>query len=1207
MERKLAAVLCADAVGYSRLTDADEVGTHRLLRARLQDLMATIERFGGRIVHTAGDAVLAEFASVVAATEAAVDAQRRLGETNSGLSAEHRLDFRIGLNLGDIMVDGVEIYGTGVNVAARLETLADPGGICVSQSVLDLVGGQLPLSFEDRGEQKVKNIAKPVRAFRICLEERRRAPLVLKLLGELEVSHEGRRIELPHSRKTRALLAYLVVTGKSHRRERLISLLWDIPDDPKGALRWSLSKLRKVVDGSAATRIIADRESVSFAAVDADIDVLEIRQRLAVPPETFSTGELTELAAAFRGEFLEGLELPECNDFQAWLVAQREEMRRHHAEVLTTLAARLRTEPDRALPYARSLVQIDPYDEATHVRLINLLAEAGRDREGKEAYRAGRRLLAEAGAPSAALERAQAVFDRGGHPPHVETVLEAEAVPQEGTIDKTSGVETTEAQPALTGRSEECARLKAAVEAVSAQHRQRIVLLTGEPGVGKSRLLFELKALIRRGGGTILDGCAYEAESGQPFGPWIDALRRVSASSIGRELGASLAPLLPEFSRGAEAEVSRTRLFGAVVELIAARAHSAPPVLIVIDDLHWCDEATASLIHYVARMSRHRPVLIALAARDSELPDNQPVQGLVRGLRHDVGLEEIGLARLSREDTVALARQLRGDIDPERVFEASGGNPLFTIELARTPSSRAEDLPSSLTTLVSDRVSRLPPLAVEVLRWASVLGQSCRVDMLANLASLDGSEFMSALETLERYALLAADRSGRSGVPVYEFTHAMVRRVIYGDISEPRRRLMHHRAAEALEQLKASDEAVVTAIAFHASLAGEPSMAARACLAAGRRCVRFFASGEAEAFARRGLRHAEQLSDPERVRLQIELHEVSIAARRPGDVEEVARLLEGLAEHALDCGAVEHARRGFNLVGFLRWESGDWNAAERLNTRAEQLGKVADEIERVVANADVAHCLTLLERDLGRAEALLLEARAMSERTGTEPYTIPDGMGLLRLYQGRSKEAGEAFDRARTLARRDGDRLGEFQALEHRIMLEVLNGRYAEAEPLCDALVVIGNKLREGSEIPVARVLSCLCAYSRDSETVHADLETALQGLRVADAKHRLAFALTRAAEIDLQGGRSDMARRRAEEALVAATTVGRRSEIVFARVALARVAAALEDAAALEAHLAALNEIAGSGTPAHAVGAAERAASELAGGIPDVAALVGE
>ncbi len=170
MERKLTAILCADVFGYSRLMGENEEATLSALSSYRKLIDSLIEQHRGRFVNSAGDSVLAEFASVVNAVQCAVEIQTTLKTENANLPSERRMEFRIGVNIGDVMVDGEQIYGDGVNVAARLESLADPGGICISRTVHENIRNKLPLNYEDFGEQAVKNIADPVRVFRVLSE-----------------------------------------------------------------------------------------------------------------------------------------------------------------------------------------------------------------------------------------------------------------------------------------------------------------------------------------------------------------------------------------------------------------------------------------------------------------------------------------------------------------------------------------------------------------------------------------------------------------------------------------------------------------------------------------------------------------------------------------------------------------------------------------------------------------------------------------------------------------------------------------------------------------------------------------------------------------------------------------------------------------------------------------------------------------------------
>ncbi len=167
--RKLTAIHYADVAGYSRLTGEDEVGTHKQLSDGLDLISGAIKAKGGNVVHYAGDAVLADFGSVVAAVDCAVSIQRQLAESNTQVADDKRLQFRIGVNLGEVIVDRGDIYGDGVNIAARLEGLAEPGGICISGRVHQQVENKLDVGYEYLGEREVKNIKRPVRVYFLAI------------------------------------------------------------------------------------------------------------------------------------------------------------------------------------------------------------------------------------------------------------------------------------------------------------------------------------------------------------------------------------------------------------------------------------------------------------------------------------------------------------------------------------------------------------------------------------------------------------------------------------------------------------------------------------------------------------------------------------------------------------------------------------------------------------------------------------------------------------------------------------------------------------------------------------------------------------------------------------------------------------------------------------------------------------------------------
>jgi len=179
-KRKLSAILSADVEGYSRLMGEDELATVRTLETYRAAMASLISEFRGRVVDSPGDNILAEFANVVDAVEAAVEIQNKLKEKNADLPENRRMVFRIGINLGDVIQEGERIYGDGVNVAARIEGLAEPGGVCISGTTFDQIGKKLPLGYKYTGKQAVKNIEKPVRIYRVLTEHE----AVGKIIGE---------------------------------------------------------------------------------------------------------------------------------------------------------------------------------------------------------------------------------------------------------------------------------------------------------------------------------------------------------------------------------------------------------------------------------------------------------------------------------------------------------------------------------------------------------------------------------------------------------------------------------------------------------------------------------------------------------------------------------------------------------------------------------------------------------------------------------------------------------------------------------------------------------------------------------------------------------------------------------------------------------------------------------------------------------------
>lgn len=965
------------------------------------------------------------------------------------------------------------------------------------------------------------------------------AGLELQFLGDFAVHRDGVEQPLPPSRKTRALLAYLCLQPRRFRREQLSALLWDAPDDPLGSLRWSLSKLRRLVDEPARERLVADRTTVAMDSAGVAVDVLELRALAREGLAHAETPVLEQAAARHRGSFLEGLEFTSFHDFHAWCMAEREQALHDRAAVLAELLKRLADEPARALPHARALVGLFPYEEAHRAVLIRLLNAAHQAAEAEEQYQLGLRMLKEAG-----VETSGALLAARRKPRIDAPALRAPAA----APDFTAAV----VDRRLVGREAEMAQIEQALRDVEQGPRAAVVLLVGAPGIGKSRVLEATLALARARGAFVLQASAYESDVIRPFAFWTDALRQQGAARHDAVF------------RGAAAN-DRDSLFAQLSQLVADEA-AQRPVVLLLDDAQWCDESSAAALLYVARMNRGRPVLAVLAARDAELRDSLPLQQVRRGLARDGLLQEITLGPLPEADLARLIELQVPGADGQRLSADGGGNPLLALELAR--AERAGSAAGPLDALVRDRLALHCGTGVDVLRWAAVLSPRIEFGLLASVSGIDTTEVAAGLDLAERHGML---RSGERGL---HFAHDLIARAIYTDISPLRRQVMHRRIAEHLERDTAQDLARAADLAHHATQSAEPALAARALVAAGRLSLRFFANDEAAAIARRGLQLAASLRDAERIAVEIDLHDILLAARPldPAAADEYTRL----AERALDHGALAHARLGYHMAATVRWAQGHWSAAREQTLQAVRAVRGGQEDAQIVGMAETAKCLAMIERDVPQADAMLAEASVLAARKGFSHHAIAAGLGMLRFHGNRLDEAADFFDEARTMCKAAGDRLAEYQATEYLVMLHLQRGRLDDARARSGDLLALGDKLREGSEEPFARAMAGLCDYTIDDDAQR--LDAALADLRLADAKHRLAYVLTRAALLDCERGRAAAAKRRATEALGYARLLERPTEMLLANAVLSRDCAREGDRRGAKDHFGEVRRLAGQG-----------------------------
>ena len=449
----------------------------------------------------------------------------------------------------------------------------------------------------------------------------------------------------------------------------------------------------------------------------------------------------------------------------------------------------------------------------------------------------------------------------------------------------------------------------------------------------------------------------------------------------------------------------------------------------------------------------------------------------------------------------------------------------------------------SLAELVEERMARFDENTRSVLHWAAVLTPRINIQCLERVSGWERTAIDDALELAEQQGILHPGERG------FRFAHELVRRSVYDAISPSRRRSMHRRVAELLEQDASVDLDLAVDLSHHARLSGDPYLAGKSMVSAGRLCLRFYANDDALALYREGMNFAAQLNDAQRVCLTLELGEIRMNAAPMEDWQAAVDEFVDLAEQAMDHGSRSHARLGYQIASYLRWAHDEIQGAKRFSLQAERVSRGGSDEAQVMGLAEAAKCLAMLERDLSRAEAMVMEARALAGRIGFECAAVPMSLGILRYLGDQFDEAVEMLEDARALSKAQGDRLTEYMANEYLTIVEMERRDCSAAHRHASALVEIGENLREGSERPFAECLRLLCHYGLTGED--GGLESAMEVLRLADAKQRLSFVLNRAAIQYLEHQRLDCARAAAREALDLAQTMERPSEVLQALVSL--------------------------------------------------------
>ncbi len=830
----------------------------------------------------------------------------------------------------------------------------------------------------------------------------------IRLCGPVEVRAADRELSgrLP-GRQGRLLLAYLAVhRDRPCTRGELIDALWpdEPPARPDAALSALLSKLRRVLGEGA----LAGRSEVQLT-LDGPVrlDVEEAAAAARRAEAALHDAAWTEAGAAARAvlgvcaaDLLPGSDGP-------WLREQRGALAGLRVRALEALAAASLEggELGEALAAARAAVATAPFRESAHLLLMRAHEAAGNPAEALRAFDDLRRLLRDelGAAPGPAALAAHERLLHGGAPA-------PEAAPV--TRRWPAALDALRSRHAFVGRAAEAGALQRAWAGVVAGGRG-VVVLTGEAGIGKTRLAAELGGHAHAGGAVVLYG-RLDDEGPAPYQPFVQMVRGwaggASLAPLAARLGArgaELGGMLPELGASAagedgtlrdrEFDAQRLRLFDALAALLAEIAGEAP-LLVVLDDVHWADRPTLQLLGHLARAPAPERMLLLATARADE--GGEALAAQLAALRRDGLLEQVELSGLDVPETGALVASLGGrPATPAFVGELHGetdGNPFFIEEvvhhladadgrLGGAVALHEAGVPVGVREVTGRRLARLAEPTRRMLATAAVIGRAFDFDVLEEVGPLRGDELVAALEEATATRMLREDpeRVGR-----YSFGHALVRATLYDGLSALRRARLHSRVGEALIARRGHQlDPHLGQLAHHFALAApvdRPERAVDFALAAGRRADRLLAWEEAAGHYAAALQARELAGAPED-RLRGELLLALGASQERAGAPEARDTFAQAATTARTLG--DTALLGRAALGY----AGRWSQLGRVEEDVagrlqEALGALGSEDSPLRARLLARLALELYYAgDAGRRLALSEEAVALARRLGDPP------------------------------------------------------------------------------------------------------------------------------------------------------------------------------------------------------------------------------
>lgn len=843
-------IMFTDLEGSTSLrTRLGDAASEELMRLHDQLVRERVGSYTGDVVDATGDGFMVTFDSVRNAISCAIDIQRTLETHSPPDEGESRLRVRIGINTGEVIFENNRVRGEAVHAAARVMSKAKGGEILVSEVVKQLAGTIPEVEFRDRGRVVLKGFPGRWRLFEVAWRSRLR----IRMLGGMDVRYGMERLAL-ESPRLQSLLAYLLLRRDApQQRQHLAFVLW--PDSTEAQARTNLRQLlhhlRRAIPRSESFLEVG-HTSIQWrpdGPFSLDVAQFELAAGRADKAEDGEAREILEEAVALYGGEL----LPGCYD--EWILAEREGLRDRNVELLERLITILEQERDyqAGARYAELLLRSEPLHESTYRRLMKLYSLCGdRARALRVYHRCATVLERELGVePSSATRDAYAAL-----------------LSLESSVDfPTTRPPALATEWPLLGRHAEWESAVAAWHAAVAG-RARFLAVTGEPGIGKSRLVQELEVWCARQGISTARTRSYVAEGTLAYAPVVEWLRSEALwpglTKLSDVWLTEVARLLPELltdnpelappGRLTESE-QRQRLFEALARAIFV---GEKPLLLVLDDVQWCDQDTLEFLHYLVRLDPGIPLLIAATARVEEVGPDHPAASLLAGIRSRDELVEISLGPLDEAGSLALADHLSDrEIGPEvalRLYREAEGNPLFLVESVRAGLATGE-MPPKVQSVIEARLAQLSPVARDMVGLAATVGREFTFEVLREASTHDEDTLVRSLDELWRRCIIR-----EQGANAYDFSHDKIREVAYALLGPIRRNRLHLSIARALEAHFATDlDPVSGEVATHYERAVLPARAvpyyARAAAVAQAR----FANEEAIAFLKRALRLLREL------------------------------------------------------------------------------------------------------------------------------------------------------------------------------------------------------------------------------------------------------------------------------------------------------------------------------------------------------------